>query len=70
MALDVGKRWTEEAIGFTEIRLEERIWQRWWVFDLSRSTSGAEFDHDVGRFRIRPAISDPIPRTRPAPPMS
>lgn len=34
-ALDVGRRWTVERFGSTDIRLEERIRQRWWVFEVS-----------------------------------
>jgi hypothetical protein len=34
-ALDVGRRWTVERFGSTDIRIEERIWQRWWVFQIS-----------------------------------
>jgi SAM-dependent methyltransferase len=34
-ALDVGRRWTQERFGSTDIRLEERIRQRWWVFEVS-----------------------------------
>ena len=34
-ALDVGRRWTVERYGTTDIRLEERVRQRWWVFEVS-----------------------------------
>ena len=34
-ALDVGRRWTVERYGTTDIRLEERVRQRWWVFEIS-----------------------------------
>ena len=34
-ALDVGRRLTIERFGSTDIRLEERIRQRWWVFGVS-----------------------------------
>ena len=34
-ALDVGTRWAVERTGSTDIRLEERIRQRWWVFGVS-----------------------------------
>ena len=34
-ALEAGRRWTVERFGSTDIRLEERVRQRWWVFDLS-----------------------------------
>jgi SAM-dependent methyltransferase len=34
-ALAVGTRWAIERSGSTDIRLEERIRQRWWVFEVS-----------------------------------
>jgi ubiquinone/menaquinone biosynthesis C-methylase UbiE len=34
-ALDVGRRWTVKRFGSTEIRIEERIRERWWIFDIS-----------------------------------
>ena len=34
-ALDVGTRWTVERFGSTDIRIEERVRQRWWVFEVS-----------------------------------
>ena len=34
-AIDAGTRWAVERFGSTDIRLEERIRQRWWVFGVS-----------------------------------
>jgi SAM-dependent methyltransferase len=33
-ALDVGRRWTVDRFGSTDVRLEEQIRKRWWIFDL------------------------------------
>ena len=38
--LEVGKRWTVDRFGSTDVRLEEQIVKRWWIFDLERRRGG------------------------------
>ena len=40
--LEAGRRWTVDRFGSTDVRLEEQIVKRWWIFDLERRRSERE----------------------------